>query len=64
MKGCGVYAAAIKTNVPDERLEAGIYTSRDGEYTVKIPYLLQPGARIEERQITPQSDAIVFADYA
>ncbi len=64
MNGCGVYVAAIKTNVPDERLEAGIYTSRDGEYTVKIPYLLQPGARIEERQLTPQSDAIVFADYA
>ena len=64
MNGSGVYAAAIKTNVPDERLEAGIYTSQDGEYTVKIPYLRQPDARIEERQITPQSDAIVFADYA
>ncbi len=53
---------SIKSDVPSSRLENGIYTSPDNEFTVRIPDLIQPGLRIDERQINPATWGVFFAD--
>ncbi len=53
---------AIVSSVPSTRLENGIYTSPDNEFSVRIPELIQPGIRIDERQINPTTWGVLFAD--
>jgi hypothetical protein len=50
------------TNVPSERLTRETYASPDGGYTVTLPPLIKPGARIEERQTSPVTHGSFFAD--
>ncbi len=38
------------------------YSSPDGGYTVTPPSLVKPGARLEERQISPVTHAVFFSD--
>ena len=38
------------------------YSSPDGGYTVTPPPLVKPGARFEERQISPVTHVVIFAD--
>ncbi|MEE8433667.1 MAG: hypothetical protein V3S64_02660 [bacterium] len=52
----------VTTNVPGDRLSKKTYTSPGGEYTVKIPPLMRPGTRIQERQISPLAHGVAFAD--
>ena len=59
--GCAL-AQSLKTNVPSERLSGGAYVSPDGGYTVTLPPLIQPGARIEERQVSPVEHGVFFID--
>ncbi len=59
---CGIIVPSIITNIPSDRLSSETYTSPGGEYTVKIPPLLRPGTRIEERQINPLTNGVFFAD--
>lgn len=61
--GCAVLPSpSVKTNVPSERLTRETYASPDGGYTVTLPPLIKPGARIEERQTSPETHGIFFAD--
>ncbi len=54
---------AILSSVPSTRLENGIYTSPDNEFSVRIPdVLIEPGIRIDERQINPATWGVIFAD--
>ena len=53
---------AIISNVSSTRLENGIYTSPDNGFSVRIPDLIQPGYRIDERQINAVTWGVVFAD--
>ena len=49
LAGCATLpSASVMTNVPSDRLSHATYTSPDGGYTVTLPPLIQPGARIEE----------------
>jgi hypothetical protein len=58
----GCVPPAIVSNVPSTRLENGIYTSPDNEFSVRIPDLFQPGTRINERQINPATWGVFFVD--
>jgi len=62
--GCaaGIHSPSVKTNVPSERLAKNTYGSPDGGYTVALPPLIKPGARIEERQISPETHGVFFMD--
>jgi hypothetical protein len=63
LAGCATLPSpSITTNVPSSRLTSNTYASPDGEYTVALPPLMKPGARIEERQISPVGHGIFFAD--
>ena len=53
---------SVTTNVPSARLVKDTYSSPDGGYTVTIPPLIKPGARIEERQTSPVTHGVFFAD--
>ncbi len=48
------------SNVPGDRLGSS-YTSPGGEYTVKVPFLAKPGARIQEGT-DPPNQFVSFAD--
>jgi len=48
------------SNVPGSRLGSS-YASPGGEYTVTVPYLVKPGARIQEGT-DPPNQIVVFAD--
>ena len=52
----------VTTNVPSIRLANGYYTSPAGEFGVRIPKLMVPGTRIEERQIDQTTWSVSFAD--
>lgn len=61
--GCAALPSpSVVTNVPSERLTSETFTSPDGGYTVTLPPLIKPGARIEERQTSPVAHGIFFAD--
>jgi hypothetical protein len=63
MVGCAALPSpSVKTNVPSARLAEVTYGSPDGGYTVTIPPLIKPGARIEERQTSPVTHGVFFAD--
>ncbi|MGH7184215.1 MAG: hypothetical protein ACREJN_19880 [Nitrospiraceae bacterium] len=53
---------SIITNVPSARLANDTYVSPDGEYSVKLPALIKPGARIDELQTNPVAHGVFFAD--
>src|SRR5262245_5030 len=54
--------APVQSNVPSSRLTAEQYTSPNGEFHVRLPPLLHPGARIEE-VVGPSGElAAAFAD--
>ena len=55
-------ATAAAPKIPKARLSNGVYTSPEGEYSVKIPSRLWPGSRSEERQTSPQTQGVFFAD--
>ena len=63
LAGC-VYSVgslvAQTSNVPSSRLGTS-YASPGGEYTVSVPWLLKPGARIEEGT-DPPTQFVLFAD--
>src|SRR6266446_1789771 len=44
------------------RLNNGRYISPSGEYSVRVPPLAQPGAKMEERQVSPTVQGVFFAD--
>ncbi len=56
------FATTVQTNVPSERLTEQTYISPDRGYTVRLPPLVRPGARIEERQTSPVAHGVFFAD--
>ena len=63
MAGCATLSpASVTTNVPSDRLSPGTYTSPDGGYRVTLPHLIQPGARIEERQVSLEKHGVRFSD--
>lgn len=54
--------ASVQSNVPSSRLTTEQYTSPAGEFHVRVPPLLHPGARIEE-VVGPSGElAVAFAD--
>lgn len=55
-------APVTDTKISKDRVAAGVYTSPGGEYHVKLPELVQPGARSEERQTGPSSWGVFFTD--
>lgn len=59
--GCAISASNL-TNVPPERLANDTYTAPDKGYTITLPPLIKPGARIEERQTGPETQGVFFAD--
>jgi hypothetical protein len=63
LAGCAALpSASVTTNVPSDRLSHETYPSPDGGYTVTLPHLIQPGARIEERQVSPEQYGVRFSD--
>ena len=54
--------ASAEGKIPKKRLRDGVYTSPDGEFTVKLPQLITPGARSEERENGPAIWAVFFSD--
>ena len=61
--GCAVLPSpSVITNVPSARLAKDTYGSPDGGYTVTLPPLIKPGARIEERQTSPVTHGVFFTD--
>jgi hypothetical protein len=61
--GCAVLPSpSVITNVPSARLAKDTYGSPDGGYTVTLPTLIKPGARVEERQTSPVTHGVFFAD--
>jgi hypothetical protein len=54
--------ASVQSNVPSARLTAEEYTSPNGEFRVRIPPLVHPGARIEEVKGQSGEMASAFAD--
>ena len=62
LAGCSTLPpASVMTNVPSDRLSHETYTSPDGGYTVTLPHL-KSGARIEERQVSPEKHGVRFSD--
>ena len=59
--GCATSASDL-INVPPERLANDTYTAQDSGYTITLPPLVKPGARIEERQTGPATQGVFFAD--
>ena len=58
----GVVLAKSEFSIPKKRLRDGVYTSPAGEFTLKIPRLITPGAKSEERQVGPGGWAVFFTD--
>ena len=61
LMGC-VSVSSNQSNVPANRLIDGRYVSPDERFTLKVPRLVQPGMRIEERRLGPDTFGIFFAD--
>ena len=60
LAGCMGSLIPQTSNVPSTRLGSS-YASPGGEYTVKVPFLVKPGARIQEGT-DPPNQFVVFAD--
>lgn len=61
LMGC-VSVSSNQSNVPANRLIDGRYVSPDERFTLKVPRLVQPGMRIEERRLGPDTFGIFFLD--
>ena len=62
LSACIGPVAAVQSNVPSSRLTAEQYSSPNGEFHVRVPSLVHPGARIEEA-VGPSGElAVAFAD--
>ena len=61
LMGC-VSVSSNHSNVPANRLIDGRYVSPDARFTLKVPRLVQPGMRVEERRLGPDTFGIFFAD--
>lgn len=60
LAGCMGSLSPQTSNVPSSRLGSS-YASPGGEYTVTVPYLVKPGARIQEGT-DPPTQFVLFAD--
>lgn len=63
LAGCATHpSASVMTNVPSDRLSHETYASPDGAFTVTLPHLKQPGAKIEEHQVGQDIHGVRFSD--
>ncbi len=60
LAGCMGSLIPQTSNIPSNRLGSS-YASPGGEYTVTVPFLVQPGARIQEGT-DPPNQFVLFAD--
>ena len=51
--------ASAEDKIPKKRMHDGVYTSPNGDFTLKIPYMV--GGRSEERQTGPATWGVFFA---
>jgi len=63
LAGCaGLRGESPNVNVPAARLSKETYTSPDGAFTLRVPPLVRPGMRVDERDVDASSRGVFFAD--